>query len=38
MQKLQDKMTKLVHWISQGGDLKTNYTSKVEVVSLELYG
>ena len=27
--KLQDKCTKLVHWGTQGGDFKNNYTSKV---------
>ena len=30
MQTLRNKSTKPVRWITQGGDLNTNYTSKLE--------
>ena len=36
-QKMMDKNTKPVYWITQGVEFKTSYTIKVETVLPELY-
>ena len=37
MQKMRDKNTNRVHWITQGGEFNANYTSKIENVLPEIY-